>query len=252
MPALDPENTQTLRRVALIVGTTLKPIGARATWGTVRAWRPAQARLRAAWHSRGTLGATTVRFSYYDRLSVAERRVYRRSDSISDVPVPDAARPPLERAVGALAAALEAGVRVRVQKSAQAVANVVTRSLHVAGVRIFVRSVRPKNNEGELHGLYTREEDGQSQIELWMRTAEHRRVVALRTFVRTLAHEICHHLDFVLFGLADTYHTEGFFRRESSLSRTLLAALAPASARTGKSSAPRARVRTQRQLTLFE
>jgi hypothetical protein len=36
-----------------------------------------------------------------------------------------------------------------------------------------------------------------------------------------LLHEICHHLDFTLFELTATFHTTGFFRRESSLMRQL-------------------------------
>ena len=53
-------------------------------------------------------------------------------------------------------------------------------------------------------------------------TAAHLRPVAHRTFVRTLLHELCHHFDFELLKLRDTFHTEGFFRRESSLARQLL------------------------------
>jgi hypothetical protein len=55
-----------------------------------------------------------------------------------------------------------------------------------------------------------------------MRTARHRRVVAFRTFLRTLLHEVGHHVDYERLALADSYHTEGFFRRESSLFRQLV------------------------------
>ena len=55
-----------------------------------------------------------------------------------------------------------------------------------------------------------------------MRTARHRRVVAFRTFLRTLLHEIGHHVDYELLRLADSFHTEGFFKRESSLFRQLV------------------------------
>jgi hypothetical protein len=55
-----------------------------------------------------------------------------------------------------------------------------------------------------------------------MRTARHRRVVAFRTFLRTLLHEIGHHVDYELLHLADSLHTEGFFKRESSLFRQLV------------------------------
>ena len=56
-----------------------------------------------------------------------------------------------------------------------------------------------------------------------MRTAYHKRVVAFRTFLRTLLHEVCHHLDYELLKLEDSFHTEGFFKRESSLFKQLLA-----------------------------
>jgi hypothetical protein len=32
---------------------------------------------------------------------------------------------------------------------------------------------------------------------------------------------MCHHIDYTLYGLAESFHTEGFFRRESSLVRQL-------------------------------
>jgi len=47
-------------------------------------------------------------------------------------------------------------------------------------------------------------------------------VVKFRTFLRTVAHEICHHLDYEHYGLAETFHTEGFYARESALVREVL------------------------------
>ena len=55
-----------------------------------------------------------------------------------------------------------------------------------------------------------------------MRTARQARVVAFRTFLRTLLHEIGHHLDYTHLKLAESFHTEGFFRRESSLFHQLV------------------------------
>ena len=57
---------------------------------------------------------------------------------------------------------------------------------------------------------------------LWMRTARQKRIVAFRTFLRTLLHELCHHLDYERLGLADSFHTEGFYKRESSLLQQLV------------------------------
>ena len=57
-----------------------------------------------------------------------------------------------------------------------------------------------------------------------MRTAALKKVVAFRTFLRTLVHELCHHLDYELFKLEETFHTEGFYKRESSLANALFEA----------------------------
>jgi hypothetical protein len=58
-------------------------------------------------------------------------------------------------------------------------------------------------------------------ITVWMRTAARQQVVAFRTFLRTLVHEVCHHLDYELLALEETFHTEGFYKRESTLSNAL-------------------------------
>ena len=81
---------------------------------------------------------------------------------------------------------------------------------------------RPHARWGELHGLYTPDDSEPPRIDLWMRTAQHRRIVAFRTFVRTLLHELGHHLDYEYLKLSDSLHTEGFFKRESSLFRQLI------------------------------
>jgi hypothetical protein len=55
-----------------------------------------------------------------------------------------------------------------------------------------------------------------------MRTAKQKRVVAFKTFLRTLLHELCHHLDYELLKLPDSFHTDGFYKRESSLFHQLV------------------------------
>jgi len=54
-------------------------------------------------------------------------------------------------------------------------------------------------------------------ITVWMRTAKRKQVVAVKTFLRTFIHEICHHLDYELLDLGESFHTEGFYKRESSI-----------------------------------
>jgi len=159
-------------------------------------------------------------FAYYNRLSARDQAIYRRSDAVTIVALPEAEglRPRVEE----LRQALAREDRRAVGEGAGALALALARRLGVPPVEIEVLAVRPSAAWGELHGLYTRDERRPPRIQLWMRTARHRRVVAFRTFLRTLLHEVGHHLDYELLGLADSFHTEGFFRRESSLFRQLV------------------------------
>jgi len=159
-------------------------------------------------------------FPYYDRLSARQKAIYRESDRVADLRVPDA--PALWSEVARLGAALGEDSRAKVAAAAQALSRALLEQLRVPPLTIKVLAVRPSRSWGELHGLYTSGEDRPAEIRLWMRTARHRRVVAFRTFLRTLLHEICHHLDYQALRLGDSYHTEGFFRRESSLFRQLV------------------------------
>ena len=54
-------------------------------------------------------------------------------------------------------------------------------------------------------------------IRVWMRTAVRKEVTSFRTFLSTLCHEFCHHLDFQCFRFADSWHTRGFFERTAAL-----------------------------------
>lgn len=190
-----------------------------------------------------------ARYPYYRSLSASAKRIYDKSDAIHEVTLPKVAVH--RERCQALELALASGDHRRVAAAAQALVSGITRALGVNAVRVRVLAARPKDHGGELHGLYTLEGDGRAHIEVWMRTAAHRRVVAFRTFLRTLLHEVCHHLDFSLFGLAETFHTEGFFRRESSLVRQLGGAAKPKpAARDDAPRAPKPR-RSERQLSLF-
>jgi hypothetical protein len=54
-------------------------------------------------------------------------------------------------------------------------------------------------------------------IRVWMRTAVRKEVTSFGTFLSTLCHEFCHHLDFKKFGFADSWHTRGFYERAGVL-----------------------------------
>jgi hypothetical protein len=54
-------------------------------------------------------------------------------------------------------------------------------------------------------------------IRVWMRTAVRKEVTSFGTFLSTLCHEFCHHLDFQLFQFPDSWHTRGFYERAAVL-----------------------------------
>ena len=161
-------------------------------------------------------------FAYYARLSRSQQQTYRRSDAIVTLALPagiDAAAD-----VQAIAGALAADRRTDVQKHCQALASMLAQGYAVPPLAIKVLAQRPSDDYGELHGLYDPREDlPPAQITLWMRTAALRKVVAFRSFLRTLVHEFNHHLDYELFRFDETFHTEGFYKRESALSNALFA-----------------------------
>jgi hypothetical protein len=162
-----------------------------------------------------------VPFAYYQRLTRPQQRVYRQSDAVTVIRLPEAKD--LHPLVDALADALTKEDRLPVQVMADRLLAGITASLGVPHLRAQVLAIRPSRNWGELHGLYTPEEGGRpSRATVWMRTAQRRQVVKFRTFLRTLLHELCHHLDYELLRLSDSFHTEGFYKRESSLLRQLL------------------------------
>ncbi|MEO8975458.1 MAG: hypothetical protein ABI552_06825 [Casimicrobiaceae bacterium] len=162
-------------------------------------------------------------FAYYARLSPAQRNTYRQSDAIVTLALPAGIAPAGD--VQGIASGLAADRRTDVQRHCQALASMLARGYGVPPLAVKVLAQRPSDDYGELHGLYDpREEAPPALVTLWMRTAALRKVVAFRSFLRTLVHEFNHHLDYELFRFDETFHTEGFYKRESALSNALFAA----------------------------
>ena len=161
--------------------------------------------------------------AWYRRLSPRLQRIAAASDRVPRVPL--VAGPALRGAVAALPDVLAIGRAADVQALAQHITNGICATLGVPTVRVRVADRRPPLRGGELQGLYTPANGrGRDTITVWMLTAKRGQVVAFRTFLRTLLHEICHHLDYTLFHLRDSLHTQGFYQRESSLFHALGAA----------------------------
>jgi len=160
---------------------------------------------------------------YFYRLSARAQRVWLKSDSIDRFDlIPGPATFSL---TAVLMTALSSGAPLVIERAAQALADQICRQLAVRAVKIEVRGVRPHNTRGELHGIFyprgPSPRPGAPLIILWMRTAQRHDVVKPRTFLRTLMHELGHYLDYALLRLEESFHTTGFFRRESFLVRSL-------------------------------
>lgn len=160
-------------------------------------------------------------FSYYNRLNARQQSIYRQSDEIKQLRLPEPAG--LQPFVAELEPALKSENRREVERLCQLICDAIVTQFKAPAVRVQVLAARPSDDWGELHGLYMPEEDGAlAKIQVWMRTAKHKKVVAFRSFLRTVLHELCHHLDYEFFHFPETFHTEGFYNRESSLFHQLV------------------------------
>jgi hypothetical protein len=192
-------------------------------------------------------------FPYYDNLSAAKKRIYRRSDAIDSVPLkrPVAIHPVTMK----LKESLGGNKRRDVAKHASEICRLVCEGLDVEPLIVKIRSRRPSSSAEELQGLYERTDGESSVLTVWMKTAAKGHVVAFKSFIRTVLHELCHHLDYTYFDLEDSLHTEGFFKREASLYRQIV----PIDLRKkepGRKKAPRKKIKKEKskkpeQIELF-
>jgi len=163
-----------------------------------------------------------VPFAFFDRLSPRRQRIYLASDAIVAIALP----PGITTApvIASMRSALAGENRQEVERACQALLDEVCVRFKVPPPKAKVYARRPQISGGELHGLYEPGDDGTPcKISVWMRTAQRKQVVAFKTFLRTLIHELCHHLDYELYRFAETFHTDGFYKRESDLMQKLLA-----------------------------
>ncbi len=150
-------------------------------------------------------------FSYYSKLSRKQKGIYKKSDEIISIKLNDITR--VTPLIIDLESALENEDRSDVEKLSRHIITAIIKDLNVPAIRLKVLAVRPSNDWGELHGLYEPAEDRERAcISVWMRTAKHKKIVAFRTYLRTLLHELCHHLDYEMLKLDDSLHTEGFLK----------------------------------------
>jgi hypothetical protein len=145
-----------------------------------------------------------------------ERQEYLRSEAMLAIKLPPAE--PLRSVAKDLEAAMTSEDRKKIQSICNVIAKHVSESFDVQSPKVRVLGLRPLE-EGdrqvdELFGDYDLEI---KLIRLWMRTAVLGKMTSYGTFLSTLCHELCHHLDVVHFDFENTFHTRGFYERAGLL-----------------------------------
>ena len=142
---------------------------------------------------------------------------FLKSDLLTSLPVPPDDR--LREQAKSIASALEEGTAAGLQPVCAGFLSVAADFYGVERPGIRVLAARPlRVREGgwasELFGDYSPET---LQIRVWMRTAVRKQVTSFGTFLSTLCHEFCHHLDYHRFKFRDSWHTRGFYERTAAL-----------------------------------
>jgi hypothetical protein len=141
---------------------------------------------------------------------------FQESDRITTLDLPDDDRLP------AIAKSIESAMKAEeIAGTRRACADFLKAASKFYGVpecSVRVLASRPlrirEQWSTELFGDYTLET---MLIRVWMRTAVRKEITSFGTFLSTLCHEFCHHLDYQKFGFADSWHTRGFFERAAVL-----------------------------------
>lgn len=165
--------------------------------------------------------------AYYRRYNQMQKRIAHKSDALK--PITLANKNELARILTELNCQLPLGHVALVERSSQKLVDAICQPLkygnmRVSSARVHVLEQRPYDDSSELHGLYEPVDEVRirARLYVWMRTAKRQQIVAYKTYLRTLVHELCHHLDYEYYGLEDSLHTQGFFKRESIMVKQLI------------------------------
>jgi hypothetical protein len=142
---------------------------------------------------------------------------FAASDQLGGLPLPGDDR--MRLAAAAIEAAMKGGARTAVQGACAEFLSVAAEFYGLAKPDVRALASRPlRVREGgwatELFGDYT---PATGVIRIWTRTAVRKQVTSYGTFLSTLTHEFCHHLDCQRLGFRQSPHTRGFYQRAAVL-----------------------------------
>jgi len=146
----------------------------------------------------------------------ANRAGFLESDRMKSLDLPNDGRlPSISKSIES---AMNAGTSGDVRRTCAEFLDVASEFYQVldCGIRVLAARPRRVRERGtfELFGDYDPET---SMIRVWLRTAVRKEITSFGTFLSTLCHEFCHHLDFQKFGYPDSWHTRGFYERAAAL-----------------------------------
>ncbi len=151
-----------------------------------------------------------------DAVPRKDRAEYLKSDRIKNLDLPSDRR--LQEITTRIETAMKVGGMPEVRRQCDEFLAVASQFYKVpcCGIRVLAsRPLRVRENwTTELFGDYT---PHTMIIRVWMRTAVRKEITSFGTFLSTLTHEFCHHLDFQLFPFPDSWHTRGFYERAAAL-----------------------------------
>jgi len=138
------------------------------------------------------------------------------SDKLCEIEIPSDDR--LRATASALDLAMKSGKSVAVREVCAEFLHVASEFYGVSQPQVRVLAARPvRVYEGGASELFGDYDLRKKEIRVWMRTAVRKRVTSVGTFLSTLCHEFCHHLDVQRLGFGDTPHTRGFYARAAVL-----------------------------------
>lgn len=143
-------------------------------------------------------------------------KLFLESDRLETLPLPP------DQKLAVLAAGIETTIKAGKATDVHAACDEFLRTASdfyaVPRCTVRVLAARPlrvhEYSTTELFGDY---HPGGNAIRVWMRTAVRKEVTSFGTFLSTLCHEFCHHLDFHRFPFRNSWHTRGFYQRAAVL-----------------------------------
>jgi hypothetical protein len=146
----------------------------------------------------------------------ANRAGFLESDRFRNLELPQNGN--LTRIANSIESAMGHGTTAAVRRACAELLTELSEFYKVPACDIRVPTARPlrvrESWTSELFGDYSPDV---MLIRVWMRTAVRKEVTSFGTFLSTLCHEFCHHLDYHKFGFADSWHTRGFYQRAGAL-----------------------------------